>query len=173
MTQPDPSGWSPARRRGEGYDAGSATVELVLLAPLLVSMMWLMVFCGRMTDSRLRVEDVAHQAARAASSARDVADANAEARTTAREALRDAGVTCGSLAVDVAGGVQPGGTVEVTVTCHVALSDLALLDVPGTATLSGTFASPVDVYRGRTLGFTHSRVSSLRNSGAEGRENSA
>ncbi|MFD4560504.1 TadE family protein [Streptomyces sp. NPDC058469] len=129
---------------------GSATVELVLLAPLLVSVVWLMIFCGRMTDSRLLVEDVAHQAARAASSARSVADANVEARTTAREAVRDAGITCGSLAVDVAGSVQPGGTVEVTVTCHVALSDLALLEVPGAATLSGTFSSPVDVYRGTT-----------------------
>jgi hypothetical protein len=36
--------------------------------------------------------------------------------------------------------------VRVTLSCTVALDDLALLGTPGTATLHGTSTSPVDEY---------------------------
>ncbi|MFF1676114.1 TadE/TadG family type IV pilus assembly protein [Streptomyces sp. NPDC058256] len=132
-------------------DAGSATVELVLLIPVLILMLWFLVYCGRMTDSRLRIEDAAHQAARAASSERTASAATAQARTTAFEALSDAGVTCQSLTVETSGSMQPGGTVKATITCHVDLSDLGLLQVPGTADLSADFSSPIDTYRGNAI----------------------
>ncbi|WP_405657762.1 TadE family protein [Streptomyces sp. NBC_00079] len=137
-----------SRRRSA--DAGSATVELIVLIPVLILMLWFLLFCGRMADSRLRIEDAAHQAARAASSQRTAPAAEAQARTTAAEALEDAGITCRSLEVGTQGTVQPGGTVRAVITCRVDLSDLALLQVPGTATLSADFSSPVDVYRGTT-----------------------
>ncbi|MFD5696496.1 TadE family protein [Streptomyces lasiicapitis] len=129
-------------------DAGSATVELVLVIPVLILMLWFLVFCGRMTDSRLRVEDAAHQAARAASLQRTAAAAATHAHTTAASALSDAGITCQSLTVDTSGSVQPGGTITTTVTCRIDVHDLALLQVPGTQTLEADFAAPVDVHRG-------------------------
>ncbi|MEU5437694.1 TadE/TadG family type IV pilus assembly protein [Streptomyces sp. NPDC020719] len=124
------------------------TVELVLLIPVLILMLWFLIFCGRMADSRLRIEDAAHQAARAASMQRTDAEAAAHARATAVEALNDAGITCRSLAVDTSGSVRPGGTVTATVACRVDLHDLGLLRMPGTAMLDARFTAPVDTHRG-------------------------
>lgn len=131
-------------------DVGSATVELVLGVSVLMLMFWFLVYCGRESDTRLRVEDAAHQAARAASLDRTASGAVADARTTAAAALSDAGVTCQSFAVTTSGSLAPGTTVAVTVTCTVGLQDLALLHVPGSTTLSARFAAPVDVYRSTT-----------------------
>ncbi|MCI3928828.1 TadE/TadG family type IV pilus assembly protein [Streptomyces sp. AN091965] len=128
-------------------DVGSATVELVLVIPMLVLLLWFLVFCGRMTDSRLRIEDVAHQAARAASLQRTASAAASHARTTAAAGLSQAGVTCQALTVETSGSVQPGDTITTTVACRVELHDLALLQVPGTQMLRASFAVPVDTYR--------------------------
>lgn len=130
-----------------GSSRGSATVELVLGVPVLVLMLWFLVYCGRVSDTRLRIEDVAHQAARAATSARTATDAAADARATAAAALSDAGVSCRSFDVTTRGALTPGSTVTVTVTCTVGLKDLALLQLPAASTLTARFSAPVDVHR--------------------------
>lgn len=138
--------WSARALRRD--DRGSATAEMALLTPLLVVMLLFVVFCGRVAASKLRLDDAAHQAARAASLARTLTAAHDDARATAQAALADAGITCQSLAVTVTtSGLRPGSTVTVDVRCTVGLSDLALLGVPGSTTLSASFASPVDTYR--------------------------
>ena len=134
-------------RAGTDPEAGSATIELVLLIPVLLLMLWFLLYCGRLVDTRLRIEDAAHQAARAASLATDATRASARARTTGEQALNDTGVTCERLSVDTAGNVKPGGSVTVTVGCSVGLRDLALLQVPGSTTLTAGFSAPVDVHR--------------------------
>ncbi|MEB8338045.1 TadE family protein [Streptomyces endophyticus] len=139
-------------------DTGSATIELVLTIPVLLLALWFLVFCGRMAGVRLLVEDAAHQAARAASSQRTEATAAAHARSTAAQALHGAGITCRGLAVRLQGSLQPGGTVQASVTCDVDLSGLAPLRVPGVMALSAEFASPVDVYRGSTLAHSQSET---------------
>jgi Flp pilus assembly protein TadG len=126
-------------------------VELVLGVPVLMLLLWFLVYCGRMSDARLRVEDAAHQAARAATLARTTSAARADARTTAAASLTDAGVTCRSFAVTATGTLAPGSTVTATVTCTVDLHDLALLDVPGTTKLTAHFTAQVDVYRSTTV----------------------
>ena len=128
------------------------TVELVLTLPMLILMLWFLVYCGRLSDTRLRIEDAAHQAARAATLDRSPSSATADARSTAATALSDAGVTCQRLSVTTSGTLQAGSTVTVAVSCTVGLHDLALLQVPGTTTLTAQFASPVDVYRQTTTG---------------------
>jgi hypothetical protein len=40
-----------------------------------------------------------------------------------------------------------GGNVTVTVTCQVSYSDLLLLPLPGSVTVSGKAVSPVDLFR--------------------------
>ena len=144
-------------RRGRA-DSGLATVELVLVIAVPVLMLSFVVLCGRVTESRLRVEDAAHQAARAASTARSADAARERARTTVAAVLGEGGVECRSLAVEVEGAVRPGETVTAVVTCRVELSDLAALGIPGTAVIRESFASPVDVYRGVIFPTSESRM---------------
>lgn len=130
-------------------ERGSAAVELTLLAPLLILLLLLVVLCGRLAETKLRINDVAHQAARAATLARTSSQAVANAEATANAALASAGISCQSLSVSTdVNGFKPGSTVIVTVSCSVGLSDLTALGVPGTRTFRSSFSSPVDVWRG-------------------------
>ncbi|WP_322755230.1 TadE/TadG family type IV pilus assembly protein, partial [Frankia sp. Cas3] len=87
---------APAAPRGHDRDRdrGSATAELVLILPVLLLMLLFLVLCYRVSDAKLRIADVAHQAARAASIAGTPGQAVTDARATAQTALADAGVTC-------------------------------------------------------------------------------
>ncbi|MFJ3779792.1 TadE/TadG family type IV pilus assembly protein [Streptomyces sp. NPDC090075] len=123
------------------------TLELVLMIPVLILMLWFLVYCGRLSETRLRIEDAAHQAARAATLDRSSHIAAADAHSTAASALSAAGITCESLSVAASGTLRAGSTVTVSVSCTVGLHDLALLQVPGSTTLTAESASPVDVYR--------------------------
>jgi Flp pilus assembly protein TadG len=130
-------------------DSGSVAAEVTLVAPFLVMLLvFVAVVIHRGVDTRLRVEDAAHQAARAASIERTPAAAVTAAGSTASAALSSAGVSCASLTVDTAtGGLRPGGTVSVTITCGVDFGDALLLGVPGHKRVSATAAEPVDTWR--------------------------
>jgi Flp pilus assembly protein TadG len=137
------------RELAQHGDAGSSTVELAILAPLMVALLLFVVLCGRLVTAQLDVDAAAHGAARAASIARSVPAATADAKRTALEILTARGVTCGQPDVQVnTGGLRPGGVVTVTVSCHVPLSDLALIAVPGTRVVTSTSSSPIDMWRG-------------------------
>lgn len=130
-------------------ERGSAAAELTLLTPLLIILLLFVVLCGRMADTKLRINDVAHQAARAATIARTPSQATTDAQATADAALASAGINCQSLSVSIdTQGLRPGSTVTVTVSCTVGLNDLTMLGVPGTRTFQSSFSSPVDVWRG-------------------------
>jgi Flp pilus assembly protein TadG len=148
---------APARRRRSWRwllrgEEGSAAAEIAILTPLLVIMVLLMVFLGRLTEARAVIADAAHQAARAASIARDPAAAQAQAQQAATTALTGRGLACQHFTVTVSlAGFRPGGTVRATITCTAAMSDLWLLRVPGSQTLTASFASVIDTYRGVTV----------------------
>ena len=130
-------------------ERGSVAAELTLLTPLLILLLLFLVFCGRLADTKIRINDVAHQAARAATLARTPSQATANAQATASAALASAGITCQSLTVSTdTQGLKPGSTVTVTVSCSVGLGDLTSLGVPGSRTFESSFSSPVDVWRG-------------------------
>ncbi len=130
-------------------ERGSVAAELTLLTPLLILLLLFVVLCGRLADAKLRINDVAHQAARAATLARTPSQATAIAEATANAALASAGITCQSLTVSTdTQGLKPGSTVTVTVSCSVGLGDLSMLGVPGSRTFESSFSSPVDVWRG-------------------------
>jgi Flp pilus assembly protein TadG len=130
---------------------GSATAELVVITPIVILMLLFVVLCGRLADTNLRLNDAAHQAARAATTARSPATAASDAAATAHAALDQAGVTCRSLTLQTdTQGLRPGSTVTVTVSCTLGLSDLTPLSLPGTVTRQAGFSSVVDVYRGTT-----------------------
>ena len=133
-------------------DRGSVAAELTLIAPVLVVLLVLVgVLIHRGVDARLRIEDAAHQAARAASIERTPTTAATAATATARTALSSAGIACASLTVDATGGMQPGSTVGVTISCAVDLGDGLILGMPE-KTLSATAVEPVDSWRSGTGG---------------------
>ncbi|MGW5053958.1 pilus assembly protein TadE [Actinokineospora sp. NPDC004072] len=123
--------------------------EVTVAAPFLIM---LLVFVGvvihRGVDARIRIDDAAHQAARAASMERTPTAAVAAAEATAASALSSAGVVCASLSVSTStGGLRPGATVSVTVSCAVDFGDALILGVPGVKDLSATSVEPVDLWR--------------------------
>jgi len=137
------------RRLTATRDQGSSTVELTVATPLLVGLLLFVVLCGRLVEAQLDLDAAARSGARAASLARTVPAATADAEQAAMDTLAAHGVTCAQPSITVeTGGLQPGGAVTVTVSCVVPLADLALIGVPGTRTVSATSTSPVDRWRG-------------------------
>jgi Flp pilus assembly protein TadG len=132
------------RLRGQ---AGSATVELVLLTPLLVALLLFVVTLGRLALSRAEVNGAARDGARAASLAPDAGAAPGLADAAARSTLAARHVTCSSLSVATdTGSFGPGGQVRVTVACGVYLGDLTPL-VGGTRTIRADFVEVTDAFR--------------------------
>ena len=133
--------------RGE---VGSVAAEVAIAIPVLVAVLLLVgVLLARGVDARLRLDDAAHQAARAASLTRNPAAATVAAQQAATAALSNAGVDCDdpSVVVDT-GDFTPGGLVTVTVSCRLDLSYAAALLATGDQrTLTATASSPVDTYR--------------------------
>jgi Flp pilus assembly protein TadG len=127
--------------------------EVTIATPFLIMLLvFVAVVIHRGVDARLRIDDAAHQAARAASIERTPATATAAAQSTASAALSSAGVSCASLTVNATtGGMQPGGTVSVTVSCAVDFGDALLLGAPGQKRLSATAIEPVDTWRSVTV----------------------
>lgn len=120
-------------------------VEVVLLAPVLVAIILLIVGFGRYVDRQGDVDAAAREAARAASYERDFGSAQLAARQAATRAL-PSGLSCAP--ADLSGSdFSAGGTVHVRVSCRVDFSELGFVGFPGSATLEGHSAAPIDQYR--------------------------
>jgi Flp pilus assembly protein TadG len=133
------------RRRDE---SGSVTAELVLLTPLLILFLLFVVALGRLSGARLDVDGAAAQAARAASIAQDPTTASAMAQQTATAALGLDHVACAQLNVTTnTAQFDPGGSVAVTVTCVVGLSEFTGLRLPASESVTSTATSVIDTYR--------------------------
>jgi Flp pilus assembly protein TadG len=129
-------------------ERGSVTAEAVLLTPVLVMLLvFVAVVVHRGVDARLRLDDAAHQAARAASLQRTPAAAAAAAEKTATAALAQAGIVCRQVAVSTATSAAAGTTVVVSVRCTVDFGQALILGVPGTKTLLASASEIIDVYR--------------------------
>jgi Flp pilus assembly protein TadG len=140
-------------RRWAGADRGSVTAEAVLVAPVLVMLLvFVAVVIHRGVDARLRLNDAAHQAARAASIERNAVAAATAARDTASTALAHAGVVCQDVATNTTGEFRPGSAVSVTVRCTVDFSQALLLGVSGERTLQATASEVIDLYRSLAIG---------------------
>jgi Flp pilus assembly protein TadG len=151
-----PAGRTPERpsRAGGSVDKGNAALELVILAPILLALLSLVIAAGRTTVAQGSVDAAARDAARQASIALTPADAQAAGLVSARAALRQDGLSCSpAVAIDTSQftSVPVGRPAAVTavVSCAVPLANLALPGLPGTARLSASFTSPLDIYRSR------------------------
>lgn len=142
------------RRCVHGRERGSASVELVLIAPVLAAIVLLLVAGGRLALAGQAIESAAAAAARDASLGRSVGEAERHATDAAVTALDNAGIDCVNLVVDVdasALGTVLGesGVVTATIECVVALGDVTLPGLGGSRTLSATATSPIDPFKER------------------------
>lgn len=142
--------WTAHRPRG---DQGSSMVELAIVTPVVIVLLFVMVALGRYSHSKIVVEQAAAAAARAASQTSSPGNASRAAQDAAAATLSGAGLSCAHMdaSVDTAA-FRPGGQVSVTVTCSADLSQLALAGVPGSASLSATSVAPLEAFRQFTVG---------------------
>ena len=140
-------------------EAGTSTLELVALVPLLAALMLFVVFCGRVTVTRLDVQQAARDATRSASIAITREDAAAALEASLTENLGSHARYCTHLPVDYSAialdSGEPGdwdsGIVELRVTCSIPTSDLGLLGIAGTKTFTAVAIEPVDTWRSRQV----------------------
>lgn len=130
------------------YESGSLSVELAVLAPVLVLFALLAVALGRYEMAREEVIGAARAAAEAASLVPSAAQAAPAATSAAAPGAHGLAHTCSDLLVETdTAAFAPGGTVRVTVTCRVRFSDLSVPGFPGSTTVRSVQLAPIDPYR--------------------------
>ena len=131
-----------ARRRDR--DRGLSTIEVVILAPVMILFILVLVAFGQLVDGRGALDGAARDAARAGSIQKDHATAMAEARKAAEADLGD--VCSGPVNVtQTSAGFVPDTLFTVEVSCEVRGLAMIGLDVP--TTLQASFSSPLDPFR--------------------------
>ena len=144
MTQDTgPTGPRPRTERG------SASVELVLLTPVLVGMLCLVAAFGRVQNAHADIDAAARDAARAASIERTPTAARLAGERAAMAGLNAEGYRCDPLvvAVDTAG-FAADAVVDVTIACSLRLSEVTGMGIPASTTLTARFSEPIDRFRG-------------------------
>ncbi|MEU6480702.1 TadE/TadG family type IV pilus assembly protein [Streptomyces sp. NPDC047017] len=132
---------------GDGYvygDGGLSTVEVVILAPVMILFILVLVAFGQLVDGRGAIGGAARDAARAGSIQKDHGTAIAEARAAAEADLSD--VCSGPVSVvQTSAGFEPDTLFTVEVSCQVRGLAMLGLDIP--TRLSASFSSPLDPFR--------------------------
>jgi len=129
---------------------GMTAVEFVLVTPVLIVAFLFVVGLSRMAYASQQVEDVAGQAARAASLERNTVVAAARGREMAIQSLGQKGLSCASLDVSIdVSNYEPGGVVRARVTCTTRLGDVALSGLGGQRTFISEATVPIERYRSR------------------------
>jgi hypothetical protein len=133
------------RLRSRRDDRGNGALDLTVMGVcFFVPVVLLLVFAGRVNSGHAAVESAARHAARTISIARDPEAAAGVAAADAATTVREGSAMCGSM--DFGYSVS-GGEVEVTVSCDVDLSEIALLPVPGTREATATAVEVIDRHR--------------------------
>ncbi|SJM55895.1 TadE/TadG family type IV pilus assembly protein [Agrococcus casei] len=135
-------------------DNGSATVEIVILAPVFLMVLLLIVGLGRIQMAGNSTESAAGNGARAATLQGDQASADNAAEQAVRDSLTSNGINCQQLTINldtsaVENQLGQVGTVTVDITCVVSLSDISVPGLPGNYTLNATGTSPINPYSER------------------------
>jgi len=128
-------------------DRGAAAIELPIAVAGLVLVFLLRIGGLRIANMNGYVQSAAHAGARAAARERTLGAAQATAQTVVASSLAQSGVGCGSPAVSVSGDPN-GGTVRVSVTCVVSLSDVTAAGFPVSRTVTATAVEVTDQLRG-------------------------
>ncbi|MEU8711747.1 MULTISPECIES: TadE/TadG family type IV pilus assembly protein [unclassified Streptomyces] len=121
-----------------------STVEVVILAPVMILFILVLVAFGQLVDGRGAVDGAARDAARAGSIQKDHGTAMSEARKAAEADLAD--VCSGPVSVvQTSQGFAPDSIFTVEVSCQVRGLAMLGLDIP--TTLTASFSSPLDPLR--------------------------
>lgn len=134
---------------GARAERGAVSLELVIIAPLLISIVVLMLGYGRQAQVSGLVESAARDGARVATQARTFDDARTEVDLVVADTLLAAPASCASSARSSLGdraGFIAGAQVSVEVSCELSFGDIGL-PLP-TRRLSRSFTSTLDPYRG-------------------------
>lgn len=139
---------SPSGVRSHGVrdygDRGLSTIEVVILAPVMIMFILVLVAFGQLVDGRGALDGAARDAARAGSIQKDNVTAMAEARKAAEADLTD--ICSGPVTVtQTSAGFEPDTIFSVEVSCEVRGLAMLGLDIP--TTLTATFSSPLDPFR--------------------------
>lgn len=141
------------RQLEERGERGSTSIEAAIVIPTVMIFILLMVAAGRVALAQSQVVTAAEAGARAASIERSSGQARSSAAQVAAATLDSGGVSCSpNVSTSTGGFAVPVGqpaSVTTTVTCTVALGDLAVPGLPGSRTFTSTATSPLDTYRGR------------------------
>ncbi|MFF0190054.1 TadE/TadG family type IV pilus assembly protein [Streptomyces sp. NPDC005244] len=125
-------------------DRGLSTIEVVILAPVMILFILVLVAFGQLVDGSGALDGAARDAARAGSIQKDHGTAMAEARKAAEADLGD--ICSGPVTVtQTSAGFEPDTLFSVEVSCEVRGLAMIGLDVP--TTLKSTFSSPLDPFR--------------------------
>ena len=135
-------------------ERGSAAIEAAIGVPAFSLFVGLVIFGGRTATTHQALQSAAADAARSASLARNADVARVDARRAATSSITNQKIGCSAIdvAVDTSDfDKQPGvpGSVNVTVSCQLDLSDLAVPGVPGSRVMRATMSSPIDTWRER------------------------
>ena len=148
---------APHQSSAPAGERGAASLELAILAPVLLALLALIVMGGRFAMASTAITGVAGAAARDASLARNPEAARAAAASTAMATLADQNLHCQgapTVQVDTSGFAAAPGTpasVSVDVTCVVIVNDVSVPGLPRTRTVHDRAVSPLDPYRSTTL----------------------
>ena len=136
-------------KRLRNDERGVAVLELVLIVPVFVLLIYVAVAMGRLGLARVNIDAAARDAARAGSIARTADDAVVAARSAAAAALGAHDITCANLGVGVdTAEFRPGGWVRVEVTCTVSMTELVGMWAPGDKMMQAHGQAVVDTFRG-------------------------
>ena len=129
--------------------SGSVTVEMVLLAPVLMLLILFGVYASRASESLVQVRHAADQAARSASKV-SRGRAQSVANDVANRTLNNSGTSCVDFAVSTAVIDQGSNSaVRVKVECTIKTQGLALLGV-SERRVSATSTEVLDRWRVET-----------------------
>jgi hypothetical protein len=138
---------------------GTASLEVVIVAPFVLALLMLVIAFGRYAQTENLVDQASRDAARAATAQNDRSEVPGIVSEVVRETMDDAPSSCRSSVgerTDMTAGAfglpDPQDplaidSVTVTVRCTVDMKDLAALPL-SSVEISRTFTSPLDRYRG-------------------------
>ncbi len=130
-------------------DAGAISLELVIIAPLLLGIVVLMLAYGRQAQVSGLVESAARDGARTATQARTYDEALSQVDEVVADTLSGGPASCsGSARVSLGSRAAfiPGAQVTVVVSCPLDFAEVGL-PLP-TRRLARSFTSTLDPYRG-------------------------
>jgi hypothetical protein len=128
-------------------DRGLSTIEVVVLAPVIILFILVLVAFGQLVDGRGAVDSAARDAARAGSIQKDHGTALSEAKAAAEADLAD--VCSGPVSVrQTSAGWADAEFFTVEVSCRIR--GLAMLGLNVPKTLTGTSTSPLDPFKRKT-----------------------